>query len=127
MKLVKDTGNQRYYELPFKIKKHFGVGKEKTIFEMWNDDPIKLNPEYELAEDISESINKICISVAHTHIERLVFPAFNARNKKTGEIHLCHRNNTIDGKLTFMIYGGSNNAVYPDGVYIRHLRLNNQK
>ena len=125
MELLKENSNQRYYKLPFEIKNHYGPGKEKTISEIWSSDPLKINPEFELAEDVSQSINKICISDAHTHIERLVFPAFSVLNKKTGEITVCHRNNTIDGSLTFMTHGGSSKSIHPDRVYVRHLKMIN--
>ena len=126
MNLIKQNSKQRYYQLDFRIVNHFGPGG-KTIADIWKGDPMRLNPEYELVEDIANSIDKVCISDAHTHIERLVFPAFNVRNKKTGEITTVHRNNQIDGSLTFMTHGGDSKSVRDDAVYIRHLRMANKK
>ena len=127
MKLLKQNTQQRYYQLNFRIKKYKRTPKKvSTIVDLWKDDPINLLPEYELAEDITESVDKICVSDAHTHVERLVFPAFYVRNKETNEVELCHRNNQIDGKLTMMIHGGSEKDVCPDEVYIRHLRRINK-
>lgn len=123
MKLIKENQYQRYYQLDFQIK-FFGKNSS-SIADLFKHDPIKLKELYELAEDISESINKVCVSDAHTHIERLVFPAFNIINKETGEIELCHRCNNIDGKHTFMTRGGDPREVHDDAVYIRHLRMIN--
>ena len=130
-KLIKDTGKQRYYQIPFKIEKCFfssilGRGKPFTITELWAADPIKLIEPYELAEDISKSIDKICVSDAKTHVERLVFPAFNIRDKLTGETRLIHRCNNIDGRHAMMIHGGDYKSVYSDITYIRHLWLLNR-
>lgn len=125
MELIKETVNQRYYQLDFMVSNHFGPGG-KTIADIWKGDPIKLNPEYELAEDISDSVDKVCVSDANTHVERLVFPAFNVRNKETGEVKTVHRNNQIDGSLTFMTHGGDSSSVRDDAVYIRHLRIANR-
>ena len=127
MKLIKSTPKQRYYQLDFKIKNCFSNGVPTTIESIFKNDPIKFREGFELAEDISEYIDKICISDANTHIERLVFPAFNIRNIETGEITLCHRCNKIDGYNTFMIHGGDINSIWDDKVYIRHLRMANKK
>jgi hypothetical protein len=124
--LIKDTGEQRYYQLGFKIKKVGSNHPGKTIQKIFKVDPVKLTDEYELAEDISESVDKVCVSDAHTHVERLVFPAFYIRDKTTGEKKLIHRCNSIDGIVTMMIYGGDESAVYPDETYLRHLRMINR-
>ena len=123
MKLIKKTDKQRYYQLDFKIINTYGYFK--TIPEIWEAVPIKLVEYWELAEDISAGVDKICVSDARAHIERLVFPAFYVRNKNTGETRLTHRNNTIDGKHTMMIHGGDYRHVYEDKVYVRHLRMIN--
>jgi hypothetical protein len=118
MKLIKQTATQRYYQLDFKIKVY---GKNQLIKDL-DLNAIEFYPDYELAEDLSESINKVCVSDANTHIERLVFVAFSVRNKTTGEITFAHRCDRIDGKWTFKICGGDPDSVYDDRVYIRHLR-----
>ena len=118
--LIKDTIRQRYYQLNFRIRNVYG--SSKTIADVFKGDPIKLVDGYELAEDVSESIDKICVSDAHTHTERLVFPVFNIRNKQSGEVMPIHRCNKIDGRWTFMTHGGDSESVYPDEVYIRHLK-----
>lgn len=58
----------------------------------------------------------VCISDAHTHIERLAFAGVYMSRFGFARSHI-----QIDGKLTFSIHGGDSNAVYPDEVYLRHL------
>ena len=132
MKLIKRTNSQRFYQLDFKVKigssSFFMFGSTKVdIRKLFEANPILFKGEYELAEDVLGGIDKICISDSHTHTERLVFPAFNIRNKNTGEVMLSHRNNNIDGRHTMLIHGGDDNAVYDDKVYVRHLRILNRK
>ena len=122
----KDTGEQRYYQLSFRVRNVSPGCPGKTIQKIFEIDHLKFLDEYELAEDISESVDKVCISDAHTHVERLVFPAFFIREKATGEKILTHRCNMIDGVMTMMTRGGDWDAVYPDEVYLRHLRMMNR-
>ena len=128
MKLLQTNPTNRIYQLDFKVKRvliggFISARRIVNIGDVFKEDPIKLKPEFEFAEDISESIDKICISDAHTHTERLVFPVFMCRNKETGEEGLTWRCNNIAGRLTMMIHGGDSKAVYPDRVYIRYLRI----
>ena len=123
MKLINQTEYQRFYQLDFKI---FRYGNDKTIRDLFFKEPPKFNDGYELAEDIVEYIDKICVSDAHTHIERICFPAFNVRNIKTGDIFVSHRVEAICGCWTLLTHGGDRNAVYPDAVYIRKLRMWNR-
>ena len=122
MKLIRKEEGLRYYQLDFKVSKI----DRGTIEEIMSVDPVNVNPKYEIIDDISKSIDKICISDAHTHIERLVFPAFYVRNKETGEIFVSHRLNNIAGKLTMMSLGGDVNMIYKDEVYVRYLRILNR-
>ena len=125
MKLIKETSRQRYYQLDFKITK----GNRGNISDiLTNDnDPINFEEPWEMGEDLNKGIDKICVSDARTHCERLVFPAFNVRNKETGEIMVAHRNNQIAGCWTMKIHGGDANTMRPDEVYVRYLkRLNNK-
>jgi len=127
MELIKELGNQsnqRYYQLDFKIYKHFGTGKEKTIKELV--DNVKLKEPWVIPKPVTY-VNKICISDAHRHIERLVFPVIEIENSVTGERKLTHLMDRIDGKYTFMTHGGSPEAVYHDRTYVRHLRELNKE
>jgi len=82
----------------------------------------KFNDNWVIDEDCSEEIDKIAISDANTHIERLVFPAFWIKNVETLERKVCWVLEQIDGKLTFIIHGGDYGSVYSPEVYIKHLR-----
>lgn len=121
--LLKETASQRTYQLPKRCRvfpRCADIGKLLTEI-----DPIKLRDGIEIAEDLEEGIDKVCISDAHSHIERLVFPAFNVREISTGEVRVCHRQNAIAGRHTFLIHGGDSESVKPDAVYLRSImRLN---
>jgi len=123
MELIKEIfdGKVRIYQLDFKIKNIKGIAP--TIKELFEYDPMELREPWQLWEDISESINKIAISDAKDHIERLVFPAFDAKNMETGEIKTIFRPNMIHGRVTMTITGGDPNSVYDDKVYVRALRM----
>jgi len=123
--LITQNNSQRFYQLDFNVSKT--SGSPRTIKQLFEFEPLKFNPGYELAEDVSESINKICISDAHTHTERLVFPAFNVRNKETSEIYTDFRCDTIAGHWTFITNGGDDSFVYDDKVYIRYLKILNSR
>ena len=102
-KLIKKNYRHRYYRL------------SKPIYYGWLDGektPIEKAP--------SEGIDIICISDANTHTERLVFPA----HIKDGEPKILDYLQ-IDGKMTFMIYGGDDESIYNDYTYIKHLAILN--
>jgi hypothetical protein len=123
MKLIRTTesGRVQYYQLDFKIKNIKGICK--TIEELFSKSPVELIEGYELAEDISESIDKIAISDATTHAERLVFPAFWIKNTNTGETKVIHRCNKIHGRHTMLIHGGDVSSMLQPEVYVRALRM----
>jgi hypothetical protein len=121
MELIEKIENQTYYQLDFKIKK----GATFTIKEIF-EDGFKFTEDWELDDNISDSVDKICISDAHTHTERLVFPAFYVRNKTTGERRVYHSYNQIAGKMTMMIHGGDPSTVKDHKVYVRWLRRINK-
>jgi hypothetical protein len=121
MELIEKTGNQTYYKLDFKIKK----GNTGTIKEIFADG-FTFTEDWELDDNLSDGVDKICISDAHTHTERLVFPAFYVRNKNTGEKRVYHRCNQIAGELTMMINGGDPSTVRDHKVYVRWLRRLNK-
>ena len=125
VKLVHINQDQRFYKLNHKLKifpnKSFNYDKE---FEYQN---AKIRDEYKgIIDNIKNGTDIICISDAHTHIERLAFPGieFNIGNGTEYGRFSLH----CDGKHTFMIYGGNTNAVYPDEVYLRRIAsVNNMK
>jgi len=124
-KLVKDYGKQRYYELDFNVV-NFKFSKPKKIEDIKLMEG-KLRPGWYIVNDVSKSTNIICISDANTHIERLVFAGFLAKNKETGEEVYSCSHTPIGGQITMLIHGGDIDSVHDDEVYIRHLRMLNNK
>lgn len=114
-----DNGKVKVYQLDFKIKNCATL--MKTIAER---ELVKtpLNEPWVIDEDVSESIDKIAVSDAFTHAERLVFPAFWIKNPETGERHVCWTHDQIDGKWTMKMYGGDSKSMYAPETYIKHLR-----
>jgi hypothetical protein len=121
LEIVKSNDSQRYYKLPKPIKFY---GKGKTFVDLFKADPLRLKEGIELIDDLSE-IKFVCVSDAHTHIERLCFPAFEVRDLYTCEVRLAHRNNAICGYHTFLTHGGNSAMVKPDRAYIRYLMMLN--
>lgn len=118
-KLVKDTGSQRFYKLSESLTKAFSFGKEKLIKDDFSGTNNRIKEKYRHLID-TDKINIICVSDAHTHIERLVFVGMQFDSGEYGRTHA-----QIDGVHTMMIHGGDDRAVKPDNVYIRRLaRLN---
>lgn len=118
--LIKNYNNQvKIYELSEPIYK----GKSDLVGEV--DIEKSKNDIYErLKKEYVESANKykkkgcyhIAISMAHTHVECLVFPAI-----KIAEDRYAWTYDDIGGQHTMMIYGGDPSTIHPDEVYIRRL------
>lgn len=119
-KLVNKTANYRIYKLsePIRIGKSDICGEVniKEAFEELKKRVREDSPHYnEIIETLGRECTFVMISDARTHIERLVFPAFEY-NGKYG-----WGSGDIGGKHTMMIYGGDQNSIYPDEVYLRRL------
>jgi hypothetical protein len=119
-KLVCEKHNKRYYEYDGLLtkfpNKYFDLETERK--ERKFKDGIEI-----LGDD-----NKIvCISDANTHTERLVFIGAKVINTETNITNYTIWSMfEIDGKMTFLTTGGDKNSVYPDEVYLRHLRMLNR-
>lgn len=121
-KMVAEIGLQKYYVLSHRIQKGIYWGREVDIEKSVTDTEFKKEYKF-LSEAAVGGVNVVCISDAHTHIERIVFAGF--MYKKNGEVQYSRYRTAIDGKNTFMRDGGDYSAVYEPGVYLRHLaRLN---
>lgn len=123
--LVLKTSDKRYYELSEYINTgRSGFTGDFSIAETLKDDIKRIRPEYkeELTLFLSDERGTkwVCISDAHTHTERLAFPAFPCRDGYS------FTTRSISGKNTFMIYGGDSRTVHPDEVYLRHLAMINK-
>lgn len=122
VKLVHSNPYQRFYKLNKKVKifaTEFDYDKE------FKYEKERLKPEYVGCMDhLEDGTDIICISDAHTHIERLVFPGIDFiidGKQDYGRFSL-----QCDGKHTFMIFGGNSDSVYPDEVYLRRLASANK-
>ena len=122
--LVHTGPHQRFYKSdePIKIFPRKSYSWENEVAEAHK----RVRPEYELLD--TDECTYVCVSDAHTHIERLVFGAGRYRHRETGEIiygpySMLH----MAGYWTFKIHGGSHDAVWPDKVYLRQLSILNSK
>jgi hypothetical protein len=77
-----------------------------------NDDLIEMK--------LPRGFDYVVVSDANTHIERLVFPAWEI-NPVRSDMPVIFIRDTIAGVNTFMIHGGDSRAVKPDKVYLRML------
>lgn len=118
VKKIYETSRQRFYQLNKVLKKfpnpNFDYDKE---FE-WECSRIK-EEHKDIIDHLKDGTNIVCISDAHTHIERLCFPGFIFEldgKKDYGRFSL-----QCDGKHTFMIHGGNLRDVHPDEVYLRRI------
>ena len=121
-KLVQNTEFQRFYKLSESINK----GKSdllgpiddicENVRKIINERVLEKYREPMLTS-FSDGVQIICISDAHTHIERLVFPACYI-DEEVGYIGVPI---DIGGKHTMMIHGGDPDAVYDDEVYLCRL------
>lgn len=123
LEYTSETGRQRYYKLSEPIKKGISdICGEVDIPQLLEYVERSCLREYKtlFADQIKDGIHHVCVSDAHTHIERLVFPAVIINGRFTGLTY------EIDGKHTMMIDGGYPEAVYDDAVYLRHLAIINK-
>ena len=112
---VHETLRQRFYKLSIPVTKapnpHYDWDKERAYnLSRLKEEYKHLNPS---------AIEYVCVSDAHTHIERLLFVAVPMNKEKTDFSSLCGKQ--LDGRHTFMIHGGNSRDVHPDEVYLRRL------
>lgn len=122
--LIHNNGRQRFFRISEPITKGCSdLGGECNIAE----NVAKILPRLQMTDEEREAVARdysggctlVCISDAHTHVERLAFPAV-AIGGKFGILP-----DDIAGKHTMMIHGGDPKAVYDDVVYLRYLCLLN--
>lgn len=120
-------GNYRIYKVSEPIKK----GKSDLLGDTTVDKIIESNKDRVygkfrviMLERLGKGVEYVAISDAHTHIERLAFPAFDTGEPGErfphGHPYIIPRSE-IEGKHTEIISGGDARAVYPDLVYLRRL------
>lgn len=123
--LIHSNDRQRVYKLNFKVRQFKRPDEDlRTIKEVF-DYNIGLPEHLEIADD-TETIDKVCVSDAHDHVERLVFPIIYVTDKNTGAKRLFINFLDIDGHMTPL--NGYDNAktIHKDEVYLRHLRMLNK-
>ena len=122
--LILNKGKKRVYKLNFKVRQFKRPGGSLgTVKELFSGD-IWL-PRHLVIIDDTEAIDKVCISDANDHVERLVFPIVYAIDKRTGKKCLFINYLNIDGYMVPL--GGDNtNTIHKDEVYLRHLRMLNK-
>lgn len=123
-KKVFETRTQRFYELSEPITKGRRWKDDVDIIQEMTDPEISMIKEEYRKFIPSDGCRLVCVSDAHTHVERLVFQAFTYLDNgvvKHGRMSL-----NIDGKHTFSIDGGDTDSVYDDEVYLRHLGMVNK-
>ena len=121
-RLVYVADSYRVYELSEEILKGksdiMGEIDIRKSFEMTKGRIRKDLPK-ETCDAMMDALSLPCthifVSDAFTHVERLVFPAFeyNGKYNRTSD--------DIGGIHTMMIHGGDEDSVYDDEVYIRRL------
>ena len=125
--LIHNNGRQRFYRLSEPITKGCSdLGGECNIAE----NVTKLLPRLQMTDEEREAVARdyscgctlVGISDAHTHVERLAFPAI-----AVGGVYGILPDD-IAGKHTMMIHGGDVRSIYNDATYLRYLcRLNGLK
>lgn len=122
--LILNKGKKRVYKLNFKVRQFKRPGGGLSTIKELFDYNIGL-PSHLVIIDDTEAIDKVCISDANDHIERLVFPIVYAIDKRTGNKCLFINYLNIDGYMVPL--GGDNtNTIHKDEVYLRHLRMLNK-
>lgn len=82
----------------------------------------KYKDGYTDIEEDSSVVRMICISDAHTHTERLVFPAGKCKDDTTGEEHYSIKDFMhIAGNMTTMAFGGNSASVQEYEHYLKKL------
>ena len=88
---------------------------------------IRLVPGWKMEYKAGNPVRLIMVSDAHTHCERLVFPAARVTNTETGESEYTRGKLSISGKMTMMIDGGDPLTIKPVGEYVYNLHMCNSK
>lgn len=125
VKLFKQTGDQRFYELSHKLQTGYcRIFKTPVnISDMLEIEIKTIKKEYREFLP-TDGTDFVCVSDAFTHKERLVFAAMRGEGLKPSPLMGV----VIEGSYTMMIEGGNAASMKPDYVYFRSLaRLNNLK
>lgn len=124
---VKDK-RQTFYELSEPITK--APNKNWNLNEELNYSKHRLKKEYRKYVP-NDSINIICISDAHTHTERLVFPGCLIKHTKETptlsekDVYHCLIGLSMDGVNTMLIHGGDISTIHEPEYYLKRIAESN--
>lgn len=122
---TRDGERLRFYALSEPITKGISdwVGSVDIPADIERFCKLRIKPEFrdEIVNQTRDGAHFVVVSDAFTHIERLVFPAWQTKEHGMGAGAM-----EIDGKHTMMIHGGDPDSVYEDEVYLRHLCILNK-
>lgn len=99
IKELHNESNQKVYKLDFKVY----TSKYGSIKEILKDRKLKEGWKFDCPTDY---VDKVMVSDAHTHFERLVFPVVDLVNVNTGKKTQSQILIQIAGEWTAMIHGG---------------------
>jgi hypothetical protein len=120
-KLVHQTDRQRFYESDVEIIK-FPNGR----FDLEKELEYSKSRLKEGVEMLNDKVFIVCVSDAHTHLERLVFAATKYKLPDGEVIYSPMSMQHIDGAMTMRIHGGDAKSMKPDEVYLRHIKMHNE-
>ena len=113
-------GEQRFYKLSLPIGK-FTNGLN-TVAEELEVAKKRLAPKFKhIVPSDTLTWDTVCVSDAHTHLERLLFLGCKVDEDTYYILSSLH----LDGVRTMMIHGGDERKMYPDKVYLRRLAVAN--
>lgn len=119
--LLDKNERQRFYQLPYKCNVFPAC---KNIQELLTKNPPDFREGITIDDSFENGIDKVCISDAKYHIERLVFPAFYVL--VDSERILTTSFDRLSGQMTFMIDGGEIETIRDDLVYLRQIMMMNR-
>lgn len=99
IKELHNESNQKVYKLDFKVY----TSKYGSIKEILKDRNLKEGWKFDCPTDY---VDKVMVSDAYTHFERLVFPVVDLVNVNTGKKTQSQILSQIAGEWTAMIHGG---------------------
>lgn len=121
MELIHEEDKKKYYKLDFNV---YVSVKGKNLKELYEKFLMNFKDGV-IVHSKFDKFDTICISDAHTHCERLVFPAYRYTFCENVN-KLSHTYDEIAGTHTMMIFGGDTNHHLEAEEYIEQLREANK-
>ena len=118
VRLVKDNGKQKFYELSSPIRYGKDVFGLVDLNESLEEEYKQVNEKYKSV--FSRECRLLCVSDAMFHDERIVFVG----QCLNGEYTRCKT--TVCGSMTMLTTGGDTSKMYDIEVYLRFLGIINK-